>query len=498
MNTAYEKLQPYLDKAMAVQTALTLFEWDDATLAPKAAGAKTSRVIEILSGEYFQAVTNGEVKQLVKECREEPLTEVQEAVVRELEDQLDQLDCIPQDEYQAFAKLASESVRVWEKAKEENDFQSFAPVLREVVRYQKKFGDYRAKPGQKRYDALLDAYEKGFSMDQLDQFFGRLKEELVPFLRKVTESRVLIRDDFLTGDFSEDRQERLARFIAEYLGFDFRRGVLAVSAHPFTTNLHNQDVRITTHYTDRVDSSLFSVIHEAGHGIYEMGIRDDLTQTMVGQGASMGMHESQSRFFENIIGRSQAFWEPIYGKFQELFPETFTEIGLDQFVRAVNKVHPDLIRTEADELTYSLHVLIRYEIEKMLIEDDLDVDQLPRIWGDKYEEYLGIRPETDSEGVLQDIHWSQGSFGYFPSYALGSAFGAQIYYHMKKEMDFDGLLREGRLDVIREYLRENIHQYGKLKTSRQIIKDVTGEDFNPDYYIRYLKEKYGKLYEITD
>ncbi len=498
MNTAYEKLQPYLDKAMAVQTALTLFEWDDATMAPEAAGANTSRVIEILSGEYFQAVTNEEVKRLVKECRKEPLTEVQEAVVRELEEQLDQLDCIPQDEYQAFAKLTSEAARIWEKAKKENDFQRFVPLLKEVVRYQKKFGDYRAKPGQKRYDVLLDAYEKGFSTELLDEFFGRLKEELVPFLKKVRESRVLIRDDFLSGDFPEDRQEQLARFLAEYLGFDFSKGVLAVSAHPFTTNLHNKDVRITTHYTDRVDSSLFSVIHEAGHGIYEMGIRDDLTQTMAGQGASMGMHESQSRFFENIIGRSQAFWEPIYGKLQELFPETFTEIGLDQFVRAVNKVHPDLIRTEADELTYSLHVLIRYEIEKMLIEGDLDVEKLPAIWGDKYEEYLGVRPKSDSEGVLQDIHWSQGSFGYFPSYALGSAFGAQFYYHMKREMDFDGLLREGKIDVIREYLRENIHQYGKLKTSRQIIKDVTGEDFNPDYYIRYLKEKYGRLYEITD
>ncbi len=505
MNTAYEKLQPYLDKAMAVQTALTLFEWDDATLAPEDAGSNTSKVIEILSGEYFQAVTNDEVKRLVKECRKEAksggdggLSEVQEGVLRELEEQLEQLDCIPAKEYQAFARLSSESARIWEKAKKEDDFSSFAPTLKEVVAYQKKFGAYRAKPGQTKYDALLDSYEKGFSMELLDEFFGKLKEELVPFLKKVQESKVLIRDDFLTGDFSDEKQEKLARFLAEYVGFDFKKGVLAVSAHPFTTNLHNKDVRITTHYNERVDSSLFSVIHEAGHGLYELGIRDDLTQTMAGQGASMGMHESQSRFFENVIGRSRSFWVPIYGKLQELFPDPFVEIGLDQFVRAINKVHPDLIRTEADELTYSLHVLIRYEIEKMLIEGDLKVEKLPEIWADKYQEYLGVRPEKDSEGVLQDIHWSQGSFGYFPSYALGSAFGAQLYFHMKKEMDFDGLLEEGKIGVIREYLREHIHQYGKLKTSRRILKDVTGEDFNPDYYIRYLKEKYGALYEIAD
>jgi carboxypeptidase Taq len=271
---------------------------------------------------------------------------------------------------------------------------------------------------------------------------------------------------------------------------------MAVSAHPFTTNLHNRDVRITTHYTDRVDSSLFSVIHEAGHGIYEMGIRDELTLTMAGQGASMGMHESQSRFFENIIGRSRAFWEPVYGKVQSLFPEKLGNVPLDRFVEAVNKVEPGLIRTEADELSYSLHVLIRYEIEKMLIEEDLEVEKLPEIWADKYEEYLGVRPKNPAEGVLQDIHWSQGSFGYFPSYALGSAFGAQIYYHMKKVMDFDGLLQKGEIGTIRAYLREHIHQYGKMKTSREILFNMTGEDFKPEYYVRYLKEKYGKIYEV--
>lgn len=335
-------------------------------------------------------------------------------------------------------------------------------------------------------------------MNELDQFFGMLREELVPLLKKVMESKASIQDDFLTGDFPEEKQEELGRFLAEYVGFDFEKGVFSVSAHPFTTNLHNKDVRITTHYSRRVDSSLFSVIHEAGHGIYEMGIRDDLTQTLLGQGTSMGMHESQSRFFENIIGRSKDFWIPIYGKVQEIFPDPFEKISLDTFVRAINKVHPDLIRTEADELTYSLHVLIRYEIEKALIEEDLDVEELPRIWADKYEEYLGIRPKTDKEGVLQDIHWSQGSFGYFPSYALGSAFGAQIYYHMKKILDFEGLLRQGKVEVIREYLRENIHQHGKMKTTRQILKDMTGEDFDPRYYIRYLKEKYTALYQIAD
>ena len=437
------------------------------------------------------------MKELVAALKKEKgLNEAEAANLREIADELEQLDCIPRNEYEDYAKLTARASAVWSAAKKEQDFDRFAPTLKKVIDYQKKFAKYRAKDGQKLYDVMLDSFEKGFDMENLDRFFDLLKRELVPFLKKVTASQKKIENGFLSGGYPEEKQEKLGRFLAEYVGFDFDRGVMAVSAHPFTTNLHNKDVRLTTHYTDRVDSSLFSVIHESGHALYELGIRDDLTLTPVGQGASMGMHESQSRFFENIIGRSLPFWKPIYGKVQEMFPEKLGDVSLEQFVDAVNRVEPGLIRTEADELTYSLHVLIRYEIEKQLIEEDLDVEELPKLWADKYEEYLGVRPENPAEGVLQDIHWAQGSFGYFPSYALGSAFGAQLYYHMKKVMDFEGLLEAGKVDVIREYLREKIHQYGKLKDSRQILRDVTGEDFDPEYYVRYLKEKYGKLYGV--
>ena len=497
MSKAYEQLQPYLERAQAFQTAMILFEWDNETLAPKEAGPYTSRMIGTLSGEYFKVVTDEEVKRLVKECRDDDsLSEVEAAIVRELAEEVEQLDCIPANEYREFAELCSESTRIWAQARKDKDFEAFAPTLKKVVEYQKKFASYRAKEGQKLYNVMLDTYEKGFDMETLDRFFDTLKEQLVPFLKKLMESGVVVDDSFLTGDFSQEKQEEIGRFFAEYVGFDFNKGVMAVSAHPFTTNLHNHDVRITTAYDDRVDDSIFSVIHESGHGIYEMGIPDELTQTLVGQGASMGMHESQSRFFENIIGRNKAFWEPVYGKLQETFPEQLGQVALDDFVKAINKVQPSLIRTQADELTYSLHVLIRYEIEKLLIEEELDVEKLPEIWADKYEEYLGVRPKDVSEGVLQDIHWSQGSFGYFPSYALGSAFGAQLYAYMRKQMDFEGLLRNGDITTIREFLRENVHRYGKLKNSRQILKDVTGEDFNPQYYIDYLTDKFTEIYGL--
>jgi len=494
MNQSFEKLQNQLEKAMALQTAMVLFEWDNETAAPKEAAERTAAVIGSLSSQYLDIMTGEKLKTALEECSGQmsEMTEVEQAIVRETKEEVEKLERIPADEYRSFAELTARATGIWADAREKNDFSLFAPVLKEIVDYQKRFASYQAKEGQKLYDVMLDNYEKDFGMKELDEFFRVVKEGIVPLLKESAKRSEQLDDSFLSAGYTEEQQEKAARFLAEYVGFDFDRGILAVSAHPFTTNLHNKDVRITTHYLDRIDSSIYSVIHESGHAVYELGIRDDLTQTPAGQGASMGMHESQSRFFENIMGRNRNFWVPIYGNMQEIFGSPLKEVSLDDFLAAVNKTIPGLIRTEADELSYCLHVLVRYEIEKLMIEENAEIDSLPELWNDKYEEYLGIRPKDDGEGILQDIHWSQGSFGYFPSYALGNAFGAQLYHRMKQEMDFDGLLREGRADVIREYLREHIHQYGKLKTSRQLLKDATGEDFNPAYYVEYLTERYGK------
>ncbi|WP_270810787.1 carboxypeptidase M32 [Hungatella effluvii] len=497
MSKGFKDLEKILEKTMALQTALALLEWDDETLAPEEAGPYTERVIGALSEEYYQIIAGEEMKNSIAACEDEKdLTEVEKAIVKEAKETRAQLVCIPVKEYRDNAQLVAEGIRVWTKSKAENDFGQFVPVLQRLVDNQKKFASYRANKGEKLYDSMLDLYEKDFNMELLDAFFEELKEVIVPLIREIRDHGKPIEDGFLTGDYPEDRQREAAKYLANYVGFDFKKSVMGISAHPFTTNLHNHDVRITTHYSNRMDSSVFSVIHETGHAIYELGISDELTQTLVGQGASTGMHECQSRFFENIIGRSAAFWVPLYEKLQSIFPEQLKGVSREQFVEAINKAEPGLIRTEADELTYSLHVMIRYEIEKMMIEENLDLTKLPDIWADKYEEYLGIRPANAAEGVLQDIHWSEGCFGYFPSYALGSAFGAQLYYHMKKEMDINGLLENGEIGVIREYLREHIHRFGKRKTSRDILKDITGEDFNPRYYVRYLKEKFSQLYDL--
>ena len=498
MKKTYEVLTSLLERTMALQTALVLFEWDNETLAPEDAGSYTNRVIGVLSEEYYRIITGDEMGKAIEACeKEEGLSDVEQAIVKGAREAREDLICVPSEEYRENAQLVADAVRVWTKAKKSEDFDSFAPTLEKVISFKKKFASYRKKDDQKLYDVMLNEHEKDFNSELLDEFFSQLKEGIVPLLKEIKENGKEIDNSFLCGGYPVEKQKEMAEFLAEYVGFDFHKGVLSESAHPFTTNLHNHDVRITTSYHDKMDSSMFSVIHEAGHGLYELGIRDDITQTPVGQGTSMGVHESQSRFFENIIGRKEAFWEPIYGKLVELYPDKLKKIPLEQFVEAINKVEPSFIRTEADELTYSLHIMIRYEIEKMIVEEDIDLEKLPELWADKYEEYLGVRPENPSEGILQDIHWSQGMFGYFPSYALGNAFGAQLYYHMQKEMDFDELLRTERIDVIRNYLKENVHQFGKMKTSREILKDVTGEDFNPEYFIRYLKEKYSKLYELS-
>lgn len=501
MSELFQKLQPHLDKTHALQTALVLISWDNSTAAPKGAIANTSRDIGILSGEQYQTLINDEVKHLLTALstpeEQSQLTDNEKAIVKNLNKQFTQMEHIPPEEYQAYSTLLAQAYPVWEKAKYENDYASYAPVLEQIITYTKKFAAYNQKEGQKLYDVQLDDFEEGFTMDILDDFFGKLRTALVPLVQKIREKSDFISTDCLHQHYDIATQKEISHFLAEYIGFDFDRGIMAESEHPFTTNLHNHDVRITNHYLEnQLDSAIFSVIHEGGHALYEMDIDDEITMTPIGGGTSMGMHESQSRFYENNLGRSLAFWTPIYGKLQEAYPEQLKDVPLEQFYRAINHATPSLIRTEADELTYPFHVMIRYEIEKMIFEGTVTVAELPKVWNQKYEEYLGVTPKNDTEGILQDMHWAGGSFGYFPSYALGSAIAAQIYHHLESVMPIRQYLLESNLKPIQEYLKEHIHRFGQAKNTQELLKNMTGEEFNPDYYIAYLTEKYTALYEL--
>ena len=492
----FKELEPYLDKYMAFSTATNIMDWDTNTEAPEEASEYTARALGILSQEKFTSLINPKVKAIMDGLDEEKLDEKEKAILKRLKKEYKKSESVPADEMREFTELASRAMNMWQKAKKQNDFSLYAPYLEKVVAYRKKFAGYARRKDEHLYDLLLDEYEEAFHMEELDRFFGKLKAEIIPLLKKVQKAEP-VDDGFLFLEYDIEKQKQFNRFLAEYMGFDFKRGVIAESEHPFTTSWHNHDVRITTHYyKDNLASALFSTIHESGHALYEQGIKDELTQTLVGEGASCAMHESQSRFYENIIGRSEAFWEPLYPKLKETFPDQLREISLERFVRALNRVKADLIRTESDELTYCLHIMVRYELEKKMIEEEVPVDELPELWNRKYEEYLGVKPGNDREGILQDVHWSMGDIGYFPSYALGNAFAAQIYHTMKKELPVDDLLRQGKISGITDYLREHIHQYGASREPREMLKELTGEEFNPDYYIDYLKEKFEKVYRL--
>lgn len=501
MSKTFEKLQPFLDKSMALQTARNLFDWDDQTTAPFEAAEYTSKVIGILSDEYMKSMVNDDVRKLLKKLQEEKeqeeLTNVEKAIVKELAKTYEQLESIPPEEYRAFNELTSVSSRKWSKAKKDNKFDDFAPYLKKVIDLKKKFAGYRVKGDKKPYEVLLSDYDECFMIRELDIFFDKVKEEVIPLLKDVSKKAETIDKSYNYLNYDIEKQREFCKFLSGYVGFDFSRGVIAESAHPFTMQLHNHDVRITDRYMeDNLESAMFSIIHESGHAIYEMNIDDAITQTLVGGGASMGMHESQSRFYENLIGRSKDFWEPIYDKLVNTYPDNLKTITLDHFIKGINKAAPSLIRTEADELSYTIHIIVRYEIEKMIFNDEVTVEELPDVWNKKYQEYMGITPSTDTEGILQDTHWSWGEFGYFPSYAIGTAVSSQIYACMMEKMPLNDYLKDGNLIPIREFLRDYIHKYGAVKNTNEILKEVCGEEFNAEYYVTYLKEKYAKLYDL--
>lgn len=493
---AFQDLMPYLEKNMAFHTAINIIDWDANTLAPEEASEYTAKAMGILSQEQFTSLINPKVKEIMEGLKEEELSQTEKAILRRLKKEYQKSEAVPANEMREFTELAARATNVWQKAKKEQNFSLYAPYLEKIVEYKKKFAGYSKKEGGSLYNVLLDGYEESFHVEELDRFFSKLKEEIIPLLKKVEQAEE-IDDSFFYQEYDIEKQKEFNVFLAEYMGFDFKRGVIAESEHPFTTSWHNHDVRITTHYyKDNLSSGILSTIHEGGHALYEQGIRDEFTQTLVGEGASCAMHESQSRFYENVLGRSEAFWEPLYPKLQDTFPKQLGQVSLGQFVRALNKVKVDFIRTEADELTYCLHIMVRYELEKQMIEEDVPVDKLPGLWNQKYQEYLGITPNNEKEGILQDVHWSMGDIGYFPSYALGNAFAAQIYHTMKKELPVEELLRKGKIAEITAYLKEHIHQYGASKEPREMLKALTGEEFNPDYYIQYLKEKFEQVYQL--
>lgn len=441
------------------------------------------------------APSNGELLDYLLKHKEE-LSDIDRKMVEEFKKDYDDMVKIPPERNMEYQKLCAESEAFWKTAKANNDFEGFKPYLEKIYAFTKEFAEYIGYEGNV-YNKVLNDYEKGLTVERTDEVFGQLRDGIVELLEKIKASKAEVTDDFFNGHFPVKDQESFGKYVLEKLGYDFKAGRLDTTEHPFTTNFGNKDVRITTHYYENdFRSAFFSNIHEGGHGIYEQNSSDELEGTGLSGGTSMGIHESQSRYYENILGRSKNFWTYFYPEFQKYFPE-FKDITLEKFYKGINKVQPSLIRIEADELTYSLHIIIRYELERAILNGELSIDELPKAWNKKYKEYLGVEPKNDSEGVLQDTHWGGGLIGYFPSYALGNVYGAQFLNKMKKDIkNYEEEVKNGNFMVITKWLNENIHKYGKIYTPSELIVKVTGEALNPKYFLEYLNEKYSEIYEL--
>ncbi len=496
--TKIEELKEYLRKVEYLGSSISLLQWDSIVNMPKEAIEYRSEMIGYLTGESYKLTTSEKMKEFIDYFSGiDDLDHLTKAILENITRDYNHATKIPEAEYVQFEIDKALAQSAWEEAKKKKDFSIFKPHLAKIIAYNKKFSEYWGFADNK-YDGLLDIYEPGMTTERLDAVFGELREGLVDLLQRIKNSSIKTDDAFIKGNYSAESQRQLGETILLQIGYDYeKRGRIDVSEHPFTTNFGNKDVRITTKYdTSDFRPAIFSMIHEGGHGIYEQNIPDELEGTSLGSGASMGMHESQSRFYENILGKSMEFWSHFYPKFQDAYQE-LEGVDLTSFYKAVNCVEPSLIRIDADELTYSLHIIIRYEMEKLLINSDIDIDDVPGLWNEKYKEYLGVEPENDAEGVLQDVHWSGGDFGYFPTYALGNLYGAQIFNKLKEEIpDWNQKISNGDFSPITEWLKENVHQYGATWKPAELIKKVTGEELSAKYFIAYLNEKFGRLYGV--
>ncbi len=497
LEQAKENLMTLQAKMSAYDHAMGLISYDGMTTAPKGTAANRGRTLAVLSEEQYKLSTGEQTVKLLEflDSQKQELTEKEQRMVFLLLKEIRQMQKIPMEEYVAYQELLNEADDVWQNAKRNNDFASFEPLLEKIFETNRRFAGYCA-PDKDPYDYWLNEYEDGLDRQTCDRFFDALRQRLVPLIKKVAE-KPQVSDACLWGQAPENQQQALSLRLMQIMGLDPAHVGFSTTEHPFTTSLGSHfDERVTTHYQpDNFSSSMFSVIHENGHALYDTGSSDDLAYTVLDGGVSMGIHESQSRFYENLLGRSRAFTGFLFPQLQELFPY-LKQFSAEDFYKAVNRVQPSLIRTEADEVTYCLHVMIRYELEKRVMAGELSVHDLPGEWKRLYQEYLGVDVPDDRQGVLQDSHWSGGSIGYFPAYALGSAYGVQFLQKMRESVDVDGCLAAGNFAPINDWNREHIWQYGSLYKPAEIMQKVLGEGLNPDAYLSYLENKCKEIYGV--
>jgi len=492
----YQAFEDRITRLSNVGNAAGILRWDQEVVMPDEGTPARAQQLSTLSSISHELLTADETGALLEKLEAADLDDQQAAVVREVRRTYDRETSVPQELVEEISEATANAHPVWKQAKAEDDFDHFAPTLERLVELKREYAEH-IDPDADPYAVLFADYEPYLDLETAERVLERLRNELVPLIDAIDDADVELTTDAFSGTFDDADQEALARDVLDSLGYDWSRGRLDTAPHPFSSGTQF-DARVTTRFEpEDLLGSITSTIHEFGHANYTLGLPDEGYGTPLGEARDLSVHESQSRLWENHVGRSRPFWELFLPIASERFP-SLDSVTPEEAYESANQVYDDnLIRVEADELTYHLHIVIRFEIERDLISGDLDVSEVPAVWNDKYEEYLGVRPETDAEGCLQDIHWSHGSFGYFSTYSLGSVLAAQLYAAAEDDLgSLDDRIRDGEFDDLNGWLRETIHQHGKQYTTPALIERATGEGLTADYFLEYVESKYGELYDL--
>jgi carboxypeptidase Taq len=502
MTERYDRLLGALREVALVNSVYFVVEWDEQVMMPpggadhraeqKAWLARTAHSRQT-SAEFGDALQEAELEQAVAPEGSEP-----RAVLRQARRAYDRAVKLPGSLVEELTRTTAHAHHAWVEARKNNDPAKFAPWLTKIVALKQQQAACLAKPGQAPYDVLVDEFEPGETTAHLNEIFGALRAPLVELVGRVMASGRKVPSELLARDFDVAAQEALGREAAKALGYDFERGRLDVSVHPFSISLGPGDSRITTRYhANRFSDAFFGVLHETGHALYEQGLPGDRYGTPLGEAVSLGVHESQSRFWENLVGRSRSFWRFFYPKAQRAFPSALGDVSEDDFVAAVNGIRPSEIRVEADEATYNLHILLRFELEQALMSGALKADDVPAAWSDALHGLLGVRPASDDRGCLQDVHWSGGSLGYFPTYTLGNLFSAQLFEAAGRDLgDLDAAFARGEFAPLREWLREKVHRHGQRYLPRELITRATGAPPSVEPLLAHLRRKAHEYYGV--